>query len=108
MSDARAFRPESEAPYRADKMGKSTLFASERLLVGLNAFEPGQEHALHAHDGMEKVYVGVSGRGHVLLEDGELEIAPGIVVVTPAGVAHGVRADAGERLLLLAMLAPAP
>ena len=31
-------------------MGKSTLYQSPRLMVGLNAFEPGQTHALHAHE----------------------------------------------------------
>ncbi len=43
------FRPEDHAVYDPEKMGKSTLFQSDRLLVGLNAFEPGQEHRLHAH-----------------------------------------------------------
>ena len=33
-------------------MGKSTIFRSERVRVGLHSFEPGQEHALHAHEGM--------------------------------------------------------
>ena len=38
-----AFRPESLATFDSEKMGKSTIFRSERVLVGLNAFEPGQE-----------------------------------------------------------------
>ena len=37
--------------YSPQKMGKATIFESPRLLVGLNAFEPGQEHALHAQCG---------------------------------------------------------
>ena len=49
----RVIKPADHADYRADKMGKSTLFESERLLVGLNAFEPGQAHALHAHAGQD-------------------------------------------------------
>jgi hypothetical protein len=48
--------PGKHAVYDAAKMGKATLFRSPRLLVGLNAFEPGQEHALHAHAAMDKVY----------------------------------------------------
>ena len=48
--------PSAHAVYAPDKMGKSTLFRSDRVMVGLNAFEPGQEHALHAHAGMDKVY----------------------------------------------------
>jgi quercetin dioxygenase-like cupin family protein len=48
-------RPAEHAAYSTSKMGKSTIFESPRLLVGLNAFEPGQEHALHAHAGQDKV-----------------------------------------------------
>ena len=38
-------RPEAFAVFKDDKMGKSTLFESDRILVGLNCFEPGQAHA---------------------------------------------------------------
>ena len=52
MTHPDVIRPAALAEWRADKMGKSTIFESPRLLVGLNAFEPGQAHALHAHHGM--------------------------------------------------------
>jgi quercetin dioxygenase-like cupin family protein len=55
MQHPAPIRPLEHASFRADKMGKSTLFESPRLAVGLNCFEPGQEHALHAHRGMDKV-----------------------------------------------------
>lgn len=94
--------------YAADKMGKATLFRSERLMVGLNAFEPGQEHALHAHPGMDKVYHVLRGRGTFLLEGEERSMEPGMMLVAPADVPHGIRNTGGERLLVLAVLAPAP
>ena len=59
--------PSALAEWRPDKMGKSTIFESPRLLVGLNAFEPGQSHALHAHPGMDKVYHVIEGEGVFLL-----------------------------------------
>ena len=62
MDHPTAIRPEDHAVYRSDKMGKATLFRSDRMLVGLNAFEPGQEHALHAHAGMDKVYQVIEAR----------------------------------------------
>ena len=103
-----AIRPGDHAVFRPDKMGKSTLFASPRLLVGLNAFEPGQEHALHAHEGMDKVYQVVEGRGRFLLEGREIELEAGMLLVAPEGVPHGVRNDGPGRLVVLALLAPAP
>ena len=42
MNHPVVIRPADHAEWRADKMGKTTLFQSERLLVGLNAFEAGQ------------------------------------------------------------------
>ena len=104
----RIVRPADHAEWRPDKMGKSTLFESARLLVGLNAFEPGQAHALHAHEGMDKVYQVVDGRGEFLLEGRTLPMEAGDLLVAPAGVLHGVRNTGAGRLLVLAILAPAP
>ena len=101
-------RPSEQAVWRADKMGKSTIFESPRLLVGLNAFEPGQAHALHAHAGMDKVYQVVEGEGVFLLEGRDLPMKAGDLLVAPDGVPHGVRNTGQGRLLVLLILAPAP
>jgi mannose-6-phosphate isomerase-like protein (cupin superfamily) len=89
-------------------MGKSTLFESSRVLVGLNAFEPGQAHALHAHAGMDKVYQVLEGEGLFLLEDREVPMRAGELLVAPEGVPHGVHNTGAGRLLVLAILAPSP
>ena len=89
-------------------MGKSTLFRSEHVMVGLNAFEPGQEHAVHTHEGMDKVYQVIEGQGLFLLEGDEVPMQAGVLLVAPEGVPHGIRNTGTERLLVLAILAPAP
>jgi quercetin dioxygenase-like cupin family protein len=103
-----AFRPEDHAVYNTDKMGKSTLFRSDRLMVGLNAFEPGQEHKRHAHAGLDKVYHVLQGEGLFLLEGKELPMSAGEMLIAPEGVPHGIRNTGSGRLLVLAVLAPAP
>jgi oxalate decarboxylase/phosphoglucose isomerase-like protein (cupin superfamily) len=108
MEHPAAIRPAERAVFDAQKMGKSTLFRSERMLVGLNAFEPGQEHALHAHAGMDKVYQVLAGSGLFLLEDREIPMESGVMLVAPEGVAHGIRNTGTERLVVLAILAPSP
>jgi quercetin dioxygenase-like cupin family protein len=108
MEDPNAIRPEEHAVFSAEKMGKATLFRSERILVGLNCFEPGQEHQLHAHSGMDKVYHVLAGRGCFLLEGREAPMEAGQMLIAPEGVAHGIRNDADERLIVLAILAPSP
>jgi len=108
MEHPHVIRPGDHAEWRADKMGKATLYQSSRLLVGLNAFEPGQSHALHAHEGMDKVYQVVEGSGHFLLDGRELPMTAGDLLVAPSGVPHGVRNTSQGRLLVLVFLAPAP
>ncbi len=103
-----AFRPEEHAVFDATKMGKATLFASPHLMLGLNCFEPGQEHKLHAHPGLDKIYQVLSGEGVFVLADRELPMRAGMMLVAPEGVPHGIRNTARQRLVVLAILAPAP
>ncbi len=102
------FRPTDRAVFDPERMGKSTLYRSDRVLVGLNTFEPGQEHRLHAHEGMDKVYHVLEGSGVFLLEDGEAPMTEGTMLVAPEGVPHGIRNTGDDRLVVLAVLAPAP
>ncbi len=102
------FRPLDHATFSPDRMGKATLFQSERVLVGLNTFLPGQEHRLHAHAGMDKVYHVLEGSGRFLLADGERPLAAGDMLIAPADVPHGIRNDGEGNLVVLAILAPAP
>ena len=108
MEHPSTIRPGEHAVFGDEKMGKSTLFQSERILVGLNCFEPGQEHALHAHAGMDKVYQVVEGSGLFLLEDRELPMEAGVMLVAPEGVPHGISNTGDGRLVVLAILAPGP
>ena len=100
--------PAATAPFRADKMGKSTLFDGGSMMVGLNAFEPGQEHALHAHEGMDKLYYVLQGGGRFQVGDESRDVEAGALVIAAAGVPHGVVNDRPQRLVVLAVLAPPP
>ena len=108
MEHPAAIDPRDHAVYSPDRMGKSTLFQSARVMVGLNAFEPGQEHALHAHAGMDKVYHVIEGKGVFLLDTGNVPMQAGVLLVAPEGVPHGIRNTGTGRLLVLTILAPAP
>ena len=108
MDHPTAIRPEAHAVFNPEKMGKATIFKSERIMAGLNSFEPGQEHALHAHDGMDKIYHVLEGSGVFVLQDREIAMDAGVMLVAPDGVSHGIRNTGAERLIVLAILAPAP
>jgi oxalate decarboxylase/phosphoglucose isomerase-like protein (cupin superfamily) len=108
MHTPEAIRPLEHAAFDPDKMGKVTLFRSNRILVGLNCFEPGQEHRLHTHAGQDKVYHVLSGRGRFVLQEKEVDMEAGVMLIAPEGVAHGIRNTGTDRLIVLAVLAPAP
>ena len=108
MEHPSVIRPARHAQWRADKMGKATLFESPRLLVGLNSFEAGQAHELHSHAGMDKLYHVLEGDGLFLLEGRELPMQAGDLLIAPDGVPHGIRNSGTGRLVVLAVLAPAP
>ncbi len=98
----------AKAPWNPVKMGKATLHSGGGLLVGLNAFEPGQAHAPHAHAGVDKLYAVVEGRGAFSVGARVEEVEAGGLVFAPAGVAHGVQNLGPGRLLVLAVMGPPP
>jgi mannose-6-phosphate isomerase-like protein (cupin superfamily) len=108
MDHPNAIRPQDHAVFNTEKMGKTTIFESDRVMVGLNSFNPGQEHKLHAHAGMDKIYHVLEGSGVFTLEDREIKMEAGIMLVAPEGVMHGIRNTGSERLVVLAVLAPNP
>ena len=98
----------SLAKFSSDKMGKSTLAQGDFLFAGLNAFEPGQEHAPHLHEGQDKLYVILEGEGVVRVDDQAEVLIAGDAAFAPAGVVHSIRNSGTERLVVMAVLSPPP
>jgi quercetin dioxygenase-like cupin family protein len=97
----------ARAAFSAAKMTKLDCFRSDRLLVGLNCFEPGQDQRIHAHAGADKFYFVVSGKARFVLGDRAIEARAGDLILAPEGVPHGVE-RALERTVVLVAIAPAP
>lgn len=96
------------AQFWPEKMGKNTLAQGEFLFAGLNAFEPGQEHASHAHNGQDKLYVVLEGEGEFHIGDNTERLSAGDAAFAASGVTHSVRNTGEGRLVVLAVLAPPP
>jgi len=67
----------SLAKFSPGKMGKSDVFQGNSLFAGLNCFEPGQEHAPHAHEGQDKLYLILEGSGTVQVGAGASTVIAG-------------------------------
>jgi quercetin dioxygenase-like cupin family protein len=90
------------------KVFKATLFQSERLLLGLNCLEPGQEQHRHTHPGQDKFYYVIEGSGTFSVGEAVQTAGAGVTIWAPADVPHGVVNDGPQRLVLLVGIAPAP
>lgn len=98
----------SFAKFAPDRMGKSDLAQGDFLFAGLNSFEPGQEHAPHAHAGQDKLYVIVEGSGMVRVGEQSELLSAGDAAFAPSGVVHSIRNPGPGRLVVMAVLAPPP
>lgn len=98
----------STAQFSSGKMGKTTLAKGAQLFAGLNCFEPGQQHAMHAHAGQDKLYVVMEGIAIVQVGDEEQTLSAGDIAFAADGVPHGVKNPGPGRLVVMAVLAPAP
>jgi len=90
----------------AGKPFKSTLWRTDRLMLGLNCLAPGQEQRLHDHVDQDKFYFVLEGTGQFVVGDERRTAEQGAAVWAPAGVPHGVRNQGPDRLVVLVGIAP--
>lgn len=91
---------------RPEKFFKATLWQGDHVMVGLNCLEPQQTQPVHAHEGADKFYYVLTGRGTFTVGNTEQSLESGMIVVAPSGVPHGVTNTGDERLSLLIAIAP--
>jgi len=99
---------ESAWKFSSEKLSKVPLFASPRFFLDLYCLEPGQSQKPHAHEGSDKVYLVVEGRGRFRVADAERTLRAGEAVLAGSGEVHGIENDSGARLVVLTWMAPPP
>jgi quercetin dioxygenase-like cupin family protein len=100
--------PTELAKFSAEKMGKTTIAQGASMMVGLNCFEPGQEHAAHTHAGQDKLYVVLEGSAEVVVGEEKQTVEAGAIAFASSGVVHSIRNVGEGRLVVMAVLAPPP
>jgi len=92
--------------FQVERYGKSTLFENERILVGLNCLEPGQEMEKHAHEIQCRFYIVLEGNGHAWVDDEQEEVQKGMVIWIPSDHTHRIVNTGMERMVMLVGIAP--
>ena len=92
--------------FRPDKYGKSTLFESENILVGLNCLNPGQSFEKRSHVVQNRFYLVLEGRGRAQVGEEAQDIRPGTVIWISTGSSHKIENTGTEPLVMLVGIAP--
>lgn len=94
--------------FTSDKMKKNGIFETERLFCDLYCFEPGQAQNPHTHEGTDKIYFVLEGRGRFQIGQEEKELGKDEIALAPSGQRHGVSNTGPGRLVVLVVMAPRP
>ena len=91
-----------------EKMKKNNIFQTPRFFCDVYCFEPGQEQKGHIHEGQDKVYLVLEGKGTFQVGNEKQVLGPGDGTMAPAGEEHSVLNHTEDQLKVLVFVAPNP
>ncbi len=94
--------------FKSEKMNKVSLFNSDRFFCDVYCLEPGQAQKVHAHEGSDKIYYLLEGKGKITVGSQEKELTAGDITLAPSGDVHGVVTHTEDPLVILVFMAPKP
>ena len=86
---------------------RSDVVPNRELLMVRANMEPGRSHPFHTHPTREEIIYILSGRAEQWIGREHRILGPGEMVLVPKGEVHGTYNPFRERLVFLAILAPA-
>jgi quercetin dioxygenase-like cupin family protein len=101
-------RLDAQRRFSPEKMQKVPVFVSDKLFFDQYCLLPGQFQKVHTHGGEDKIYVVLEGEAVFDVGGETARLEAGHAVLARAGVAHGVRNDTDDRVVLLVAMAPRP
>jgi quercetin dioxygenase-like cupin family protein len=98
----------TQKKFSEEKMQKVSLFGTANLFCDLYCLLPGQAQKPHRHQGADKIYYVLEGHGRFQVGEEQQNLGPGMVLLAPSNVDHGVSNESQDRLCLLVVMAPNP
>ena len=86
---------------------RSDILPNRELLMVRANMEPGRAHPFHTHPTREEIIYVLSGRAEQWIGKEHRILGPGEMLLVPKGEVHGTYNPFRERLVFLAILAPA-
>ena len=94
--------------FQDGRMARHRLAVTARLQVDLYCLRPGQSQTAHVHRDRDKLYIGVQGRARIRVGEEVDWLEPGVLVVVPAGVEHGLDNSLEGLCVALVVVTPPP
>jgi mannose-6-phosphate isomerase-like protein (cupin superfamily) len=79
---------------------------SKGLAVTWVECAPGSQQPLHSHAESEQVYVIISGRGTMLVDEESREVGPGDTILIPPGAQHAISNHTDDQLVFTSAASP--
>jgi quercetin dioxygenase-like cupin family protein len=73
---------------------------TRKMMLGFSTFKPGANTDKKIHTEEECAFI-LSGKGKITLKDGDVEFVPNSAVYIPPGIAHGVRNDGPDDVVMV-------
>lgn len=89
-----------------EKMKKVPLFQTSNCMSDLYCARPGQGQKVHVHEGEDKLYHVLEGRGEFRIGAETYALGQGAVAIAPAGVDHGLTNPGPDDLVVLVTITP--
>ena len=86
---------------------RSDIVPNRELIMVRANMEPGRSHPFHTHPNREEIIYVLSGRAEQWIGSQHRILGPGEMLLVPKGEVHGTYNPFRERLVFLAILAPA-
>jgi quercetin dioxygenase-like cupin family protein len=94
--------------FQEGRLARHRLAVTPRCQADLYCLGPGQAQAVHTHADQDKLYLGVEGVGRIRVGGEEQSLEPGVLVLAPAGVEHGLENPGDTPLVALVVVVPPP
>lgn len=94
--------------FSPEKMKKVGLFDTDNFFCDIYCLEPGQFQKVHSHEGSDKVYFVLQGKGKFTVGSEEKELSENQITLASSKENHGVVNDSDGKLVVLVFMAPKP
>lgn len=85
----------------------SILVSGEQLLIGINAFQPGEEFPNHIHTTATETFIGVHGEVELWLDQSErVTLTPGVLKSVSPNQQHYLRNESAMPAMIVYVKAP--